>query len=206
MNQLSVIELQGRGFTANPVGLTHFWRNILSKAGHSSFISSPGIPGISQVPYLQPVTEMLNLRAFGTSVAESPTVLPYSPPLSEGTCPRPPHQVCHSRATLLAQQGQGKARPYKATAASCSQQPLSFVLGHQLLHTCPRWAPEGSAQEVTPVKPAAVGLQEGSWEPSVPGPTAPAPHSTKHLLTATTSPFNTTWLYHRNKTISHRAR
>lgn len=103
-------------------------------------------------PYQQPVTEMLNLRAFGTSAAGSATILPYSPPLFEGTSPRPPHQVCDSRATLPAWQGKAKARPHKL------QKP--FILYWGTISSAPVLeAPQRAQLRKCPLaKPAVSGL------------------------------------------------
>lgn len=126
---------------------------------HSIFIPSPGAAAISQVPYQQPVTDMLNLRAFGTSVAESPTVLPHSPQLTERTCPRPHHQVCHSRATLPARQGKTKSRPHKLQKHLAPTSPTEVCTGAPgppgLLQRLSRGLGSGKCP---PVKPAAAGL------------------------------------------------
>lgn len=173
MNQLSVTDLQRRGFTANPVGLPHFWRTIPSAAGPQQLYIQPWcswyFPGAPPTACHRNA-EPQSLWDLGGRVPQ-PSHTPHTH-----------HQVCHSRATLPAQQGKSKSRPHNLQKHLAPTSPSEVCPGHQ---------PSGAAQMLSrgpgsgqcpPAKPAAAGLA------GVPAETVLLLHPTQTLGTNTCWP------------------
>lgn len=184
MNQLSVTDLQWRGFTANPVGLPHFWRTIPSAAGPQQLYIQPWcswyFPGAPPTACHRNA-EPQSLWDLGGRVPQ-PSHIPHTH-----------HQLCHSRATLPAPQGKSKSRPHNLQKHLAPTSPSEVCTSPVEL---PRCSPEGSAQGSALQQSQQLrGWQQCQQGPSCCRHSAPTPADLQEL----------TWFYHGNKVTPYRS-